>query len=656
MKPKFAFAAVTTASVVAGSLAFTMASSDAGTTPAADALAPTRLAASATDSLVASQPKLFKIADGDQLQQESITRGSGLEYVALNRTHHGLRVVGGDAVVVTNAKGQVLSSYAAQSYRLNVGTKAKISAKAAEKVARAQLAKVDGVDVPQLVIVAQDSGKLAYEVVVTGAKKTKAGLANSKQHIFVDAITGKILPKWTVEDVVDETADDNGFYYHPVTIGSTGSAGSFKMTDPAHPGVACGDMNGSTFTKSSDTWGTTGKPGDLESACVDAMYSVTQEWSMLKDWLGRDGINGTGKGFPIRVGWNKVNAQWNGSWTQYGHSDKGGRQLTVLDVVGHEFGHAVVSTTPGGGNVENGQNESSADIFGALTEAYANNANDKPDYEVGELADLSGDGKPIRYMYDPSLAGHANCFSAAIPSTEVHAAAGPQNHWFYLLAEGSNPTNGQPKSPTCNKSTITGLGLKRAGQIWMAALMRKTSNWTHVKARSATISAAKELYGAADCATTKAAWDAVSVPAIAGEVDCGTPTTPPTTEPSPTPTTGPSTPPSSEPTPPTNPGGSACKGFKRYDSGSLEEGERTWSYEFDAKVGLQTACLDIPAGADFDLYLEKKYSFGWQDVAQSVHTSGNESIRYDSPTGGHFRYRVVAYSGRGFSTLGFTAP
>ncbi len=56
-------------------------------------------------------------------------------------------------------------------------------------------------------------------------------------------------------------------------------------------------------------------------------------------------------------------------------------------------------------------------------------------------------------MYNPSLAGDDNCYSSSTPTAEVHAAAGPGNHWFYLLAEGTNPTNGQPTSPTCNGTT-----------------------------------------------------------------------------------------------------------------------------------------------------------------------------------------------------------
>ena len=78
-------------------------------------------------------------------------------------------------------------------------------------------------------------------------------------------------------------------------------------------------------------------------------------------------------------------------------------------------------------------------------------------------------------MYNPSLAGDDNCYSSSIPTEEVHAAAGPGNHWFYLLAEGTNPTNGQPTSPTCNSTTITGLGIQTAMKIMYNAMLMKTT-------------------------------------------------------------------------------------------------------------------------------------------------------------------------------------
>src|SRR6185503_7184092 len=194
------------------------------------------------------------------------------------------------------------------------------------------------------------------------------------------------------------------------------------------------------------------------------------------------------------------------------------------DVVAHEFGHAIFQTTPGGagsGNENGGLNESTGDIFGALTEAFANNPNDPPDFQVGEEVNLVGNG-PIRFMYNPSLAGDPNCWSTAIPNTEVHAAAGPLNHWFYLLSQGSNPAGG-PASPTCNGSTVTGVGVQSAGRIYYNAMLAKTSGWRYTNVRLASVQAAINLFGAnsTQCNATKAAWNAVSVAAQATEPACG---------------------------------------------------------------------------------------------------------------------------------------
>jgi hypothetical protein len=119
-------------------------------------------------------------------------------------------------------------------------------------------------------------------------------------------------------------------------------------------------------------------------------------------------------------------------------------------------------------------------------------------------------------MYDPSKAGDPNCF--ALPAPEVHAGAGPQNHWFYLLAEGSAPA-GKPASPTCNNTSVTGIGIQKAGKIFYNALLKKTSGWNHAAARKATLEAALALYptSCTEFNTVKAAWSAVSVPAATGE-------------------------------------------------------------------------------------------------------------------------------------------
>ena len=318
-----------------------------------------------------------------------------------------------------------------------------------------------------------------------------------------------------------------GYYYGSVSITTSGSGSSYSMTDTTRPGMRCGGQNGSAYTGTDDVWGNGGGT-NLETACVDALYAAQKEWDMLSAWLGRTGFTSSGGGVPIRVGLNDVNAYWNGSYVNFGHNQANTGQATSADVVGHELGHAIFQYTPGGAGSSNengGLNEATGDIFGALTEAYINSPLDPPDYQVGEEINLVGSG-PIRYMYQPSLAGDPNCYSSSIPTTEVHAAAGPLNHWFYLLAEGSAPGGGKPNSPTCNGSSVTGVGLQTAGKIYYNAMLAKTSTWRYINVRVATLNAAKTLYpgSCTQFNAVLAAWNAVSVPAQSGEPTCSTST------------------------------------------------------------------------------------------------------------------------------------
>ncbi|WP_433218536.1 M28 family peptidase [Microtetraspora malaysiensis] len=494
---------------------------DPATVAAAD---PASLAAAVADKAVASGIDELRRGPDEAYRRIAVTPSAGdMYFVAYERTYRGLPVVGGDAVVVTDAAGHVRDTVAATGpSAADVPTSPKISAARATEVAKSTLSRVDDSAEPRLVVLAWGDGpRLAWEATVSGLADGKP----SVQHVFVDAKTGKVADSY---DLVREGAG-NGYYYGQVTIGTSGSGSSHSMTDTSRPGIQCGGQTGSAFTDTDDAWGN-GSGTNLETACVDTLYAVQREWDMLRDWLGRNGINGSGRGYPARVGLSDVNAYWNGSYTNFGHSQDNARQATTIDVVAHEFGHAIFQTTPGGagsGNENGGLNEATGDIFGALTEHYANDPNDPPDYLVGEKVNLVGSG-PIRNMYNPSALGDPNCYSSSIPSTEVHSAAGPLNHWFYLLAEGSNPGGGKPSSPICSggPSSVTGVGIQNAGKIFLGALNRKTSTWRYTDARAASVAAAIELFGAgsAECTTTKAAWSAISVAAASNEPACGTTT------------------------------------------------------------------------------------------------------------------------------------
>src|SRR5436190_4023614 len=483
----------------------------------ASAANPRAAAAKGAADLVASRPARLHASAADTFVQRSvISTPEGLQYVPYVREHRGLPVVGGDFVVVTRPDGQVLSTSVAQQSAIGVSTTPSLTAKQAEQVASRQVPGVDKVQSTRLVIQAQlATPRLAYETVVTGNR----GAIPSRLHVFVDAQTGDVLSS------EDEVKDGTGTGWingpTPLFINTSGSGTSFSMTDSTRAGISCRNYStGAVLTGSDDVWGN-GNGTSIETGCVDALWDVQREWDMLSSWLGRNGINGSGSGFPLRMGLNDTNAFWNGSYVAIGHNTAG-KWVSSLDVVGHEFGHAIDSTTPGGQS-GNGVSESTGDIFGSLSEGYANEpaAYDPPDYQVGEEVNLTGSG-PIRYMYNPSLAGDPNCYSSSIPTAETHSAAGPFNHWFYLVAEGTAPSDGQPSSPTCNGSSVTGLGLQKAGRIFYNAMLSKTSGMTYLRYRTATLNAAKNLFpgGCTEFNTVKAAWDAVSVPAQAGDPTC----------------------------------------------------------------------------------------------------------------------------------------
>lgn len=79
------------------------------------------------------------------------------------------------------------------------------------------------------------------------------------------------------------------------------------------------------------------------------------------------------------------------------------------------------------------------------------------------------------------------------------------------------------------------------------------------------------------------------------------------------------------------------------------------SYYQSTVSGTHTGKLTGPAGADFDLYLQKWNGSSWAQVAASEGSTSTENISY-SGTSGYYRYRVYAYSGSGSYSLCITKP
>jgi Zn-dependent metalloprotease len=475
------------------------------------------LAAQSAAGFVSARPAALMTSSDEQFVQRGVYGASGLQYVSYDRTYQGLPVIGGDFVVVTDSTGAVRDLSVAQERATGkLSTSPKVAADRASAIARGQLVSVESAAAPVLsVYTLGESPRLAWDVQVTG----NDGKEFSNQSVYVDALNGAVLD--SVEHVMHGTGTSAWNGPNPVTLQTTHSGSTFLLRDPAHPTVPCQDAaNNTTFSGADDVWGN-GNATSRETGCVDALFAAETEERMLSTWLGRNSFDGNGGGWPIRVGLNDLNAFYDGTQIQIGHN-QANQWISSIDVVAHESGHGIDDHTPGRIS-RRGTQEFVADVFGASTEWFANEPAqfDGPDFLVGEKINLVGSG-PIRNMFNPSALGDPNCFSSAIPNTEVHAAAGPGNHWFYLLAEGSNPTNGQPTSPTCNGLRVTGIGVQAAVTIFYNAMLMKTTASGYPRYRLWTLTAAKNLTpgNCTNFNAVKAAWNAISVPAQSGEPTC----------------------------------------------------------------------------------------------------------------------------------------
>lgn len=504
----------------------------AATAVAASFLAPTATPADAAPS--AGNPRLeaqqaasaWVKGHGNALErasQDSFVRTGTFEgdneiySMAYERTHEGLRVVGGDFVVLANAAGQVVGTSVAQESPVQIGsTTAEITADRASAVAQGLLDQDAAASTPELVIWHRDAGtRLAYEVEVRGTDKGEV----SWQKVWVDAVSGRVLESREQIAHGSGTAAYSG--PNPLSIATSGSGSSFTMTDPSATTLKCQDAaTNTTFSGTDDLWGN-GVATNKETGCVDALYAAQQMKSMMSSWLGRNGMNGSGGWVPVRVGLNDVNAYYDGTQVQIGHNNAN-QWISSIDVVAHEFGHGVDDKTPGGIS-GGGTQEFIGDALATATEYYDAQPSpyDVPDHTIGEEINLVGQG-PIRDGSNPANVGDPSCYTSSIPTAEVHAAAGPGDHWFYLLSRG-----GVSK---CDGTSVTGIGEQAAIKVLYNAMLMKTTASSYLKYRTWTLTAAKNLDSTcAQFNAVKNAWDAVNVPAQTGDPTCGGTTTPPPT-------------------------------------------------------------------------------------------------------------------------------
>ncbi|MFJ9242684.1 M4 family metallopeptidase [Streptomyces sp. NPDC101776] len=533
-----------TAGIAAGA-ATLLAATLAPTAQAADR--PTRAGAiaNAASALVAHAANLGLTAAEDTSVRDVIVDRDGTQHVRYDRTYRQLPVLGGDFVVHLAPNGSYRSADRATRNSISLATVTpKVAApKAADLAANALRAANLGEALksvtakPQLIVDAlHGAPKLAWRTNVVAKDSLGNPVART---VLTDARTGAQIDAW--DSVETATGDGQSLYGGTVPLETTLSGSTYQLKDATRGGTYTGDAANKTdlcifgicivrapstvFTDADNHWGT-GATSDRSSAAVDAQYGTNETWDYYKNVHGRNGIAGDGKGSYNRVHYGNAynNAFWDDSCFCMTYGDGDGTQLgplVALDVAGHEMTHGVTSKTAAltYSGESGGLNEGTSDILGTLVEWYANNSSDLGDYLIGEKIVRAGFGKAaLRFMDQPSKDGNsADCWSSSVGNLDVHYSSGVANHFAYLLAEGSGAKtiNGVSyNSPTCNSSSVNGIGRDKLGAIWYRALtVYMTSSTNYAGARTATLNAAKDLYGngSSEYNAVAAAWSAVAV-------------------------------------------------------------------------------------------------------------------------------------------------
>ena len=455
----------------------------------------------------------------------------GSAHVRFDRSYRGLPVLGGDVVVHLAEDGSYYGSSLTLQRPLRLDPVARVSQRMPSPPRPGAFeGTVSSTEARRVVDAIGSRPAAAWEVTLTGVRPAQTP---SVLHVVVDSTTGEV--RRSADEV--RTGTGNSKYSGTVSIATSGSTGAYKLSDPTRGGNNTTDLGGATagngtlFSDADDVWGN-GSTSDRATAGVDAHYGSQVTFDYYKNVLGRNGIFNNGAGVRSRVHYGNAysNAFWDGSQMTYGDGAGNTRPLTSIDIAGHEMSHGVTENTANltYSGESGGLNEATSDIFGTAVEFYANNASDLGDYLIGEKVDINGNGTPLRYMDKPSRDGASpDCWSSGVGGLDVHYSSGPANHVFYLMAEGSGAKtiNGVSyNSPTCNASTVTGIGRDAAAKIWYRALsVYMTSSTNYSGARTAAVKAATDLYGASSsqCAGVANAFSAINV---AGTT-CGT--TPP---------------------------------------------------------------------------------------------------------------------------------
>ncbi len=461
----------------------------------------------AEQSAAASTGKALGLpADQSLIVRIVLTDPDGTRHVRYDRTVDGLAVVGGDLVVAKSANGTVKDSHWNRGKGVApASTKATVTKAAATTTAANGAGyRVDSSAAALVVYASEGTPRLAWQV--DDDRHPREPDPEPPEDLgrrpHRPGHRARRRPSRRAPATPSTRAASRSTRRLRLELPAEGlGAATSRPTSTAPP-----SGTGTQFTDADDTWGT-GAPSNRQTAAVDAHYGAQQTWDYYKNVLRpqRHLQQRRGRAQPgaLRQRLRQRLLGRHCFCMTYGDGAGNAHPLTAIDVAGHEMSHGVTETTAGlnYSGESGGLNEATSDIFGTAVEFYANNAADRAVTTSSARRSTSTATAPrcATWTSRARTARSADCWYPASAGSTCTTPPGPLNHFFYLVSEGSGAKtiNGVSyNSPTCNGSTVTGVGRDVAEKVWYRTLTTKlTSSSGYAAARNGAIASAKELYG-----------------------------------------------------------------------------------------------------------------------------------------------------------------
>lgn len=350
---------------------------------------------------------------------------------------------------------------------------------------------------PQYSINAADY-KLCYKFDVYAAEPIE------RNYIYIDAHTGEIVGK--IERF--HTADVDGFGLknygctNPAPIITDLGGGIYRLKENVRQIFNFDCLN--TWTYANVQFIDIDNFWTEEKTAVGIHWASERIWDYFLEKHNWQSFDGAGAGIInfIHYGNNFNNAYFDGNFFVFGDGNNVKFEaLSSLDIVAHEFTHAVIESTANliYKNEPGALSESFSDIFAVLIEYYAepNCAN----WIIGEEVVILSGKNGIRNLATPNdntmlnVQPHTyqgeNWVTGYSDGGGVHTNCGPHSYAFYLLAEGGVGINGNG-----DLYDVDGIGLDKTANIFFHNLKNYLfPTASYADARNGAILSAIDLYG-----------------------------------------------------------------------------------------------------------------------------------------------------------------